>query len=566
MSSSPTPPFMSPKGGIKPHNRFSIQAKRSEVLFVDYMAEHLTPGGRAGIIVPEGIIFQSQGAYTQLRKILVEDSLVAVVSLPAGVFNPYSGVKTSILILDKSLAKQAQTIAFFKIEHDGFGLGAQRREIANNDLPQARAEIADYMRRLRARESMEDFQPTLGLVVPKEKIAANGDYNLSGERYREGTARATRYPIVPLAEVAEVIAGQSPPGESYNNIGIGTPFYQGKTEFCEMFIGLPTTWTTEPQRFAEAGDVLMSVRAPVGPVNLATQRICIGRGLAAIRPAEDRLMSPYAFYFLRSQETHIKGDAGAVFASINRGNIEKLQIPLPPLEVQKEIVAEIESYQKIIDGARAVLDHYRPHIPIHPDWPMVELASVTRFQEGPGILAKDFRNEGIPLVRLAGLGGSTVTLEGCNYLDPEMVAQKWNHFRLRVGDILVSTSASFGRPAIVPSATEGAVFYTGLIRFQPLDASLDAKYLETFLGSPAFLDQGEAFATGSSIRHFGPMHLKQMRIHLPPIAIQRAIVAEIEAEQALVAANRELITRFEKKIQVTLARVWGEDEPAPAEA
>ena len=74
------PPFMSPKGGIKPHRRFSIQAKRSEVLFVDYIAEHLTPSGRAGIIVPEGIIFQSQAAYKALRKMLVEDALVAVVS------------------------------------------------------------------------------------------------------------------------------------------------------------------------------------------------------------------------------------------------------------------------------------------------------------------------------------------------------------------------------------------------------------------------------------------------------------------------------------------------------
>src|SRR4030042_731321 len=110
------PPFMSPKGGIKPHNRFSVQSKRSEVLFVDYMAEHLTPGGRAGIIVPEGIIFQSQTAYTQLRRMLVEEYLVAVVSLPAGVFNPYSGVQTSILILAKSLAKKAHTNGVFNTE------------------------------------------------------------------------------------------------------------------------------------------------------------------------------------------------------------------------------------------------------------------------------------------------------------------------------------------------------------------------------------------------------------------------------------------------------------------
>ena len=152
------PPFMSPKGGIRPHNRFTVQSKRSEVLFVDYMAEHLTPNGRAGIIVPEGIIFQSGTAYKQLRKLLVEEYLVAVVSLPAGVFNPYSGVKTSILILDRSLARRTDSIAFFKVQNDGFNLGAQRREIDKNDLPQAAREITDYLGRLRAGET-----PAIGL-------------------------------------------------------------------------------------------------------------------------------------------------------------------------------------------------------------------------------------------------------------------------------------------------------------------------------------------------------------------------------------------------------------------
>ena len=146
---------MSPKGGIKPHKRFSIQATRSEVLFVDYMAEHLTPNGRAAIIVPEGIIFQSQTAYKQLREMLVKNSLVAVVSLPAGCFNPYSGVKTSILILDKSVARKSDTIAFFKVENDGFGLGAQRRAIEKNDLPQVKAELAAYLQALATRSATE---------------------------------------------------------------------------------------------------------------------------------------------------------------------------------------------------------------------------------------------------------------------------------------------------------------------------------------------------------------------------------------------------------------------------
>jgi type I restriction enzyme M protein len=132
------PPFMSPKGGIMPHKKFSVQSNRSEVLFVDYMAEHLTPNGRAAIIVPEGIIFQSAGAYKQLRKFLIESNyLWAVVSLPAGVFNPYAGVKTSILFLDRTIAKKTDQVLFVKATADGFDLGAQRRPVDRNDLPDA---------------------------------------------------------------------------------------------------------------------------------------------------------------------------------------------------------------------------------------------------------------------------------------------------------------------------------------------------------------------------------------------------------------------------------------------
>ncbi|MBN1234108.1 MAG: N-6 DNA methylase [Candidatus Coatesbacteria bacterium] len=142
------PPFMTPKGGIRPHNRFQISAKRSEVLFVDYIAEHLTMNGRAGIIVPEGIIFQSANAYKALRKMLMEKYLWAVVSLPAGIFQPYSGVKTSILLLDKMLSKKTDKILFLKVENDGFDLGAQRRPIGKNDLPEALNTLLEYKHNL----------------------------------------------------------------------------------------------------------------------------------------------------------------------------------------------------------------------------------------------------------------------------------------------------------------------------------------------------------------------------------------------------------------------------------
>jgi len=101
--------------------------------------------------------------------------LLTQAGLPAGVFNPYSGVKTSILILDKSLARQSDTIAFFKVENDGFGLGAQRRAFDKNDLPQVTAELDTYLQAVRGRQPTADLQLTCGLIVPKEKVAANGD-------------------------------------------------------------------------------------------------------------------------------------------------------------------------------------------------------------------------------------------------------------------------------------------------------------------------------------------------------------------------------------------------------
>ncbi|MFH1997751.1 MAG: N-6 DNA methylase [Patescibacteria group bacterium] len=131
------PPFMSPKGGIVPHNRFQIQANKAEVLFTDYILEHLNINGRAGIIVPEGIIFQTGKAYSGLRKLLLEKGLWSVVSLPVGVFNPYTKTtQTSILFVDKTLQKRNTGVVFIKVKSDGFDLGAERFPISENDLPE----------------------------------------------------------------------------------------------------------------------------------------------------------------------------------------------------------------------------------------------------------------------------------------------------------------------------------------------------------------------------------------------------------------------------------------------
>lgn len=171
------PPFMTPKGGIKPHKRFGVSSNRAEVLFVDYIANHLRLDGKAGIIVPEGIVFQVGKAYKEVRKNLIENSLIAVVSMPSGIFQPYSGVKTSILFLDKKIAKEKSEVLFLELNNDGYSLGSQRTEIAGNEIP-------DIINTIKQFKSNEDIDKAGALLVSKDELLKD-DCSLVYNNYKE---------------------------------------------------------------------------------------------------------------------------------------------------------------------------------------------------------------------------------------------------------------------------------------------------------------------------------------------------------------------------------------------
>ncbi len=149
-----------------------------------------------------------------------------------------------------------------------------------------------------------------------------------------------------------VIAGQSPKGSSYNEIGNGIEFHQGKKAFGEIYIQSSNVWTTEITKIAEPLDILMSVRAPVGPTNLTDRKICIGRGLAAIR-CKGGVLHKYVLYALKNIESKIEGNDGAVFNSINKSQIEELPLPIIPLSEQEHIVAFLDAEFEKIDQLKA---------------------------------------------------------------------------------------------------------------------------------------------------------------------------------------------------------------------
>jgi type I restriction enzyme M protein len=545
------PPFMTPKGGVTPHNRFSIPSTRSEVLFVDYIMEHLTLDGKAGVIVPEGIIFQSGSAYKALRKKLIsENYLWGVVSLPGGVFNPYSGVKTSILLIDRQIAKRSDKIIFFKAENDGYNLGAQRRQIEANDLPHAANHAREYKNAVMMHTEYEC--PDKGVIlVEKAKLAESGDYNLNAERYLTANRTISEYPVVCLSEVAEVISGQSPEGMYYNSEGIGLPFYQGKTEFTDMSLGKPTKWTTKVTKKAIPNDIVMSVRAPVGPINLVVNEICIGRGLAAIR-CSDRINHLYCFYVLRNMEEKINGNAGSTFASINRNDICNLKIPLPPLSIQEEIVAELDSYQKIIDGAKQVVDNWKPRIDIDPKWELVCLEKACHIQSGgtPRRDIKEYWHGDIPWVGSAVCKDVYVT-EATEFITIEGLKNSSAKIFPACTTLIALVGATIGKTGYLTFACTTNQNIAGLTPKDDKHLNHSFLFFASQLLYPDFMKLGDG-----KFRMANLSFVRKLQIPLPDMLTQQAIVKKIENEQKLVDGNQLLIALYKQKIKDRISRLW----------
>ena len=563
------PPFMSPRGGIRPHNRFSVQSRRSEVLFVDYMVEHLTPNGRAGVIVPEGIVFQSQTAYRQLRKMLVEDYLVAVVSLPAGVFNPYSGVKTSILFLDPALAKRTNHVAFFKVENDGFDLGAQRRPIERNDLPQVQAELGEFLSHLRESQSLDEFQPAFGIAVEKEKIAADGDYNLSGDRYIESKYfEQGTWPMVALEDVCKTILGGGTPSTKQEEYWTGNIPWITSADICDIRTAEPRRFITQEAiensatNLIPRGNVIVVTRVGLGKLLANAFDVCISQDSQGLI-LKDVVNASYLAYVLEPRVAEFKSiSQGSTIQGVTKKQLAEIRIPLPPLEVQAEIVAEIESYQRVIDGARAVVENYRPLISVDPEWPVAGVADLVAnvphsFKAGP--FGSALKKECHVPSGYKVYGQEQVIRGDAHFGDYYIDEEKYRELEncsVQAGDVLVSLVGTYGKTLIIPDEYEPGIINPRLVKITLDREKMVPEFLSCLLVQDFTVSQMHAVSHGGTMNILSVQTLKRLRLPVPPVETQRAIVAEIEAEKALVSANRELVERMDQHIQDAIGRVW----------
>ncbi len=548
------PPFMTPKGGITPHKRYRVSAKRAEVLFVDYITEHLNPTGRAAIIVPEGIVFQSQTAYKNLRKMLVDDNyLYGVISLPAGVFNPYSGVKTSILLIDRTLAKEKDSILFVKLNNDGFDLGAQRREIKGSEIPDVVNIFKDYQKGV-------DVEGRENVVLAKKNEIAEQDYIFVGERYKEQSISVSKWPSYELGDLCHFINGRAfkptdwcaPESgaipiiriQNLNDPNAPFNYYNGPYE---------------KKHEVQNGDLLFSWSGSKGTSFGAHiwygEKAVLNQHIFKVT-FQDILTKHYLYYALNEAvstvEERLHGGVGLVH--ITKGDLEKITIPVPPITVQEEIVAEIESYQKIIDGARQVVENYKPTIKIDPAWERKPLAAVCDVRDGTHDSPR-FYTEGIPLITSKNIRNNTISFDDVSLISREDYERINLRSKVDVGDILMPMIGTIGRPVIVSVEREFAIKNVALIKCAETPIN---KFVLLMLQSREFENYIAEHKRGGTQNFLSLSDIRSFCIPVPSLEEQQQIISEIEAEISIVEQNKRLIEIFQQKIKDRIAEVWGE--------
>ncbi len=562
------PPFMTPKGGIRPHNKFGIKANRAEVLFVDYFMEHLTLKGKAGFVVPEGIIFQSATAYKSLRKMMVDDYfLYAVVSLPAGVFNPYSGVKTSILFFDRELAKKTDKILFVDIKNDGYDLGAQRRPIKDNDLPSA----LDAVKKYQTSYNSPDLElPSNCLLVEKSKIAENGEYNLTASRYKQTQDLTnSKWKMVKLGDLVEVKNGYAFKSEMYVSEGHRVMRITNvqKGYLVDSDPKFYSYSETLKQYDLKEQDILLSLTGNVGRVGIMTKDLLpayLNQRVACLRIKRNTILEKFLFFILNTdafEKLCIDNSNGIAQKNLSTEFVKQIEIPLPPLEVQEEVVKELDGYQAIIDGAQKVVDNWKPTFTINPNWGKVKLGDVADFIRGPfgGALKKEIFKETGYLVYEQYHAINNDFNFGRYFIDKEKY-QEMKRFSVNAGDLIISCSGTMGRIAIIPDIYKDGIINQALLKLTTHN-QLNNRYLKILLQQPFYQDKYFSNQAGVAIQNvMSVKELKNISIPLPSLEEQKSIVAKIEQEEQYVDACKKLIELNKQKISDKIKSIWNNDK------
>ncbi len=543
-------------------NLYDLPSNNGDSICVQHCMKAInatSENGRMALVVPEGFLFRKDLSKT--RELLLKNcDLRSVISLPQGVFLPYTGVKTNIIYATKvnqnlKPSQKHKNFWYFEVKSDGYTLDNHRRKIdSGNDLDK-------YQEYRKLDDDQQQEMLDVGFeVIPLKKVKENSNI-LVGSRYRETrTTISTSFSLTPKVSLSD---------EQYFSIySGGTPDTQNSTYWDGginwiTLADLPSEnnitkiYSTERTitkdgingsnaKLLPIETVVVSTRATIGRVGIAKTELATNQGFKNIVIKDTNVILPeYLAYAISSQKDKmISMASGATFKEISKSNFGTIQIPLLPIEAQKQIIEELERYQRIIDGARNVIENYTPHFPILPEWQIMPLGDICSFEYGYTDIALDTGNA--RYIRI-----TDITADGLlsdNAAKYVTLSDENKKYLLKKNDVLVARiGATYGKTLFF-SSDKTAVFASYLIRLT-FDQRVIPKYYWCFAQSDYYWNQARNLVTGGGQPQFNANTMRLINVPIPSTPEQEKIVEQIELEQKVIEPSRKIIDVFMKKMQ-----------------
>lgn len=349
-----------------------------------------------------------------------------------------------------------------------------------------------------------------------------------------------------LSEIAEVNMGQSPPGSSYNSEGIGLPFMQGSAEFGEHN-PTPVKWCSSPAKIAEIGDLLLSVRAPVGDTNIANQRIAIGRGLATIRGGKESNTGFLRLLVQKNTAELIANSGTGMFSSITGKNLKEFKILMPPLAEQKRIVDVVSSVDAYIDALQQQSDLARAarNAVLHDllsaggdDWTVTTLGDISEVSYGYTESASE-TEVGPKFLRITDIQNGNVDWSLVPYCPIEK--KQFEKQRLKNGDIVFArTGATTGKSFLILNPPP-SVCASYLIRLRPNETEVIPYFLNLNFQTDEYWINIKSGMSGSAQGGFNASKLSSLSVSLPPIEEQKRIVEIVSSMDEMIQSTEKAV-------------------------
>lgn len=366
-----------------------------------------------------------------------------------------------------------------------------------------------------------------------------------------------------LKDICSINMGQSPESSSYNENGEGVPFFQGNADFGELHPAV-RIWCNAPTKIAECGDILISVRAPIGALNIADKQCCIGRGLAALSVNETLCSPKYLWYGLECKvdELNSKG-TGSTFKAINKKTLAETEIPLPPLEEQRHIATLLDKVSDLIAKRRAQLDKLdllvkARFVEMFEDpeenprgYEKRKLGSLAR-KISDGVHAKpEYTETGRPFLSVVNINKGIINFEGCKFVSEEAYQKMIKSTHPERGDILYTkVGATYGIPAYVDTDTEFCL-YVSVCLIKPRHDEIDSKFLAISMSMPYIKCQADSRIKGIGVPDLHLNQINEFDILCPPRSEQEAFVgfvAHMDKSKLMIQQSLEKMETLKKAL------------------